>query len=147
MEVGAGNLTPTLLSTPTRVPPIPSSATFVARAVFLCQVTAPGMSSQNVIALGKRGTISLISHTALAIRCGPAYLLTELPPCLLLTTRFSDPNIGYCRLALVMSFCWAIHKTINQIRSGRDALNADIRAEALTVSLSNIWRKPSKKGR
>jgi hypothetical protein len=68
-------------------------------------------------------------------------------PLYIIDYQIADPNTGYCRLALVLTFCWAIHKTINQIRSGRDALNADSRAEALTISLSNIWRKSNKKGR
>jgi hypothetical protein len=68
-------------------------------------------------------------------------------PLFIIDYPIADPNTGYCRLALVMAFCWAIYKTINQIRDGRNALNADIRAEALTVSLGNIWKKSSKKGR
>jgi len=51
---------------------------------------------------------------------------------------------GYNRLSLVMSFCWAIHKTISQIRMGRVALDADHRAYALTLSLKSIWNPISK---
>ena len=51
---------------------------------------------------------------------------------------------GYNRLCLVMTFCWAIHKTISQIRMGRVALDADRRACALTLSLKSIWNPTSK---
>jgi hypothetical protein len=51
----------------------------------------------------------------------------------------ADGREGYNRLSLVMTFCWAIHKTISQIRMGRVALGADRRALALTLSLKSIW--------
>jgi len=56
----------------------------------------------------------------------------------------ADGGEGYNRLSLVMTFCWAIHKTINQVRMGRDALGADRRACALTLSLKSIWSPASK---
>ena len=46
---------------------------------------------------------------------------------------------GYCRLPLVMSFCWAVYKIIGQIRMGRCASGASERVVALTISLKNIW--------
>jgi hypothetical protein len=54
----------------------------------------------------------------------------------------ADPMLGYSRLALIMAFCWSIHKTINQIRSGRDPSNADLRVATLTISLDKLWSKP-----
>ena len=51
---------------------------------------------------------------------------------------------GYNRLSLVMTFCWAIHKTISQVRMGRVALGADRRACALTLSLKSIWSPVNK---
>jgi hypothetical protein len=38
-----------------------------------------------------------------------------------------------------MAFCWAVYKTIGQIRMGRCAAGATERAVALTISLRNIW--------
>ncbi len=65
----------------------------------------------------------------------PLYAL-DYPP--------ADGKGGYNRLGLVMTFCWAIHKTISQIRMGRVALGADRRACALILSLKNIWCPSSK---
>jgi hypothetical protein len=56
----------------------------------------------------------------------------------------ADPAAGYCRLSLIMTLCWAIHKTISQIKMGRVPLGADRRAIALTLSLKNIWSPVSK---
>ena len=57
------------------------------------------------------------------------------------------PDAGYSRIALVMAFCWAIYKIIDQIKAGRSSDKADARAIALTISLRNIWapvKKPNK---
>ena len=62
-------------------------------------------------------------------------------PLYLIDYSTADPKLGYNRLALVMTFCWAVHKTISQIRNGRDPTNADIRTASLTVSLNNVWSK------
>ena len=51
----------------------------------------------------------------------------------------ADANQGYNRLALVISFCWAIYKTISQIKMGRSATGACARAVSLTMSLRKIW--------
>jgi hypothetical protein len=51
----------------------------------------------------------------------------------------ADANRGYNRLALVISFCWAIYKTISQIKMGRSASGACARAVSLTMSLRKIW--------
>ena len=56
----------------------------------------------------------------------------------------ADPKAGYSRLALIMAFSWAVHKTIDQIKVGRSAEGADARAVALTMSLKNLWA-PAKK--
>ena len=62
-------------------------------------------------------------------------------PLYLIDYSTADPKLGYNRLALVMSFCWAVHKTISQIRNGRDPSNADIRTASLTETLNNVWSK------
>jgi len=63
----------------------------------------------------------------------------KLSPIFILDSPPADHDAGYNRLALVMSFCWAIHKIIGQIKMGRCAEDADTRAIALTLSLRNIW--------
>ena len=64
---------------------------------------------------------------------------TKLSPLFIMDSPPADHDAGYNRLSLVMSFCWAIHKTIGQIRVGRCAQGADARAIALTLSLRKIW--------
>ena len=49
------------------------------------------------------------------------------------------PDAGYSRIALVMSFCWGIHKIIDQVKAGRSSDKADARAITITMSLRNIW--------
>jgi hypothetical protein len=63
----------------------------------------------------------------------------KLSPIFILDFPLAEHGAGYNRLALVMSFCWAIHKIIDQIRMGRCADEADARAVTLTLSLKNIW--------
>ena len=46
---------------------------------------------------------------------------------------------GYNRIALVMSFCWSIHKVIDQVKAGRSSDKADARAISMTMSLRSIW--------
>ena len=71
-------------------------------------------------------------------------LSRKVTPCFIIDFPLADTKSGYNRLALVMCFCWAVHKTIEQIRSGRSSEDADRRIITLTVSLSNIWA-PAKK--
>jgi hypothetical protein len=56
----------------------------------------------------------------------------------------ADPKAGYNRLALTMAFCWAVHKTIDQIKMGRSAEGADARVVTMTMSLKNIWAPANK---
>ena len=56
----------------------------------------------------------------------------------------AEPNAGYNRLSLTMAFCWAVHKTIDQIKMGRSAEGAESRIITLTLSLKNIWAPPKK---
>jgi hypothetical protein len=51
----------------------------------------------------------------------------------------ADTDAGYSRIALVMAFCWAIHKIIDQVKAGRSSDKADARAITLTMSLRKIW--------
>jgi hypothetical protein len=53
--------------------------------------------------------------------------------------------IGYCRLALIMAFCWAVYKVVGQIRMGRCAEGAGERVVSLTILLRNIWAPVKKK--
>jgi len=77
-------------------------------------------------------------HSLMANKVSPLFI-TDFP--------LAEPNDGYCRLALIMSFCWAINKTISQIRMGRCATGAGGRAVALTMSLKNIWARAKKTGK
>jgi hypothetical protein len=63
----------------------------------------------------------------------------KISPLFILDYPPAEDNQGYNRLSLVMSFCWAVYKTIGQIRMGRCATGATERAVALTISLRNIW--------
>ena len=65
-------------------------------------------------------------------------------PLYIIDYPLADSGFGYNRLALVLTFCWAVHKAIGQIRNGRCAENANSRIVALTLSLNNIWMKSSK---
>jgi len=60
-------------------------------------------------------------------------------PLFILDYPHAAVNSGYNRLSLVMAFCWAVDKTISQIRMGRNATGATERAVALTMTLRNIW--------
>ena len=72
---------------------------------------------------------------------GEWYRITTNKTSPLFITDFplADDNQGYNRLALIISFCWAIYKTIGQIKMGRSADGACARAVSLTMSLRNIW--------
>ena len=63
----------------------------------------------------------------------------KISPLFILDYPPAVDNQGYNRLSLVMSFCWAVYKTIGQVRMGRCATGATERAVALTISLRNIW--------
>ena len=71
-------------------------------------------------------------------------LSRKVTPCFVADFPLADANAGYNRLAQVMCFCWAVHKTVDQIKSGRSAEGAAGRIISLTVSLRNIWA-PAKK--
>jgi len=66
-------------------------------------------------------------------------------PIFIIDSPPADKAAGYSRIALVMSFCWAIHKIISHIKMGRCAAGADTRAIALTLTLRNIWAPVKKK--
>ena len=67
-------------------------------------------------------------------------------PIFILDSPPADPGAGYNRLALVVSFCWAVNKIISQIRMGRSAEDAKAHIVTLTMSLRNIWA-PVKKAK
>jgi hypothetical protein len=73
-------------------------------------------------------------------------IINKTSPIFITDFPLEDAQADYCRLALIMSFCWAINKSISQIRMGRCASGAGERAVALTISLRNIWA-PTKKNR
>ena len=60
-------------------------------------------------------------------------------PIFILDSPPADLDTGYNRLALVMTFCWAVHKIISQIVMGRNPEDADARIVTLTLALRNIW--------
>jgi hypothetical protein len=68
----------------------------------------------------------------------------KVSPHFILDFPLADSNAGYNRLSLIMAFCWAVHKIIDQIKMGRSAEGADSRIVALTMSLKNIWAPPKK---
>ena len=118
---------------------------------YLCNLgdtVVPGDSSKHIfgacssvinawesILYGANGPRDL-PWAALAVNKVSPLFIPDYPP--------ADPKAGYSRLALVMAFSWAVHKTIDQIKVGRSAEGADARAVALTMSLKNIWA-PAKK--
>jgi hypothetical protein len=57
----------------------------------------------------------------------------------LLISPPADKQLGYNRLALTMVFCWAVYKTISQIRMGRSAVGASERIVTMTLDFRNIW--------
>jgi hypothetical protein len=59
----------------------------------------------------------------------------------------ADPEAGYCRLALTMAFCWAVHKITDQIKAGRSAEGAESRIVTLTLTFKNIWAPAIKKSK
>jgi hypothetical protein len=48
-------------------------------------------------------------------------------------------QLGYNRLTLIMAFCWAVYKTISQIRMGRSSFGASERIVSMTLELRNVW--------
>ena len=91
-----------------------------------------------VVLLHPNGPGDATWHSLMANKVSPLFI-TDFP--------LAEPNDGYCRLALIMSFCWAINKTISQIRMGRCATGAGERAVALTLSLKSIWARAKKSGK
>ena len=69
-------------------------------------------------------------YNSFSSKTSPLFIL-DYPP--------AEASLSYNRLSLVMAFCWAVYKTIGQIRMGRCATGATERAVALTISLRNIW--------
>jgi hypothetical protein len=69
-------------------------------------------------------------YNSFSSKTSPLFIL-DYPP--------AEAGFSYNRLSLVMTFCWAVYKTIGQIRMGRCATGATERAVALTISLRNIW--------
>jgi hypothetical protein len=63
----------------------------------------------------------------------------KVTPLFIADYPLADSKFGYNRLAVVMAFCWAICKTIDQIKMGRSADGASARAVNLTMTLKNIW--------
>jgi hypothetical protein len=51
----------------------------------------------------------------------------------------ASSDAGYSRIALLMSFCWSVHKVIDQIKAGRSSDGAGTRAISMTLSLRRIW--------
>ena len=118
---------------------------------YLCNLgdtVVPGDSSRHIF-----GACSSVFNAWEGILYG-AYGPRDLPWAGLAVNKVSplfipdyppaDPKAGYSRLALIMAFSWAVHKTIDQIRVGRSAEGADARIVSLTMSLRNIWA-PAKK--
>jgi hypothetical protein len=63
----------------------------------------------------------------------------KVTPCFILDFPLAEADAGYNRLAMVMCFCWAVHKTIDQVKSGQSAEGADRRIVANTMSFKSIW--------
>jgi hypothetical protein len=113
---------------------------------YLCDkgdIATPGDSSKHLF--NSCGPVSSawdrsLSRTVSVINPSEAAVL-EQPPSLLhiVNLPLADPKAGYCRLALLMAFCWACHKVIDQIRMGRSAEGADARIAYTTLSLRSIW--------
>jgi hypothetical protein len=113
---------------------------------YLCNlgsVADPGDCSRHLF-----GSCSVVRNVWDSIICGPGgpndiglanFFAKKTTPLFIPDYPIADPAFGYCRLSLIMTLCWAIHKTINQIKMGRDPLGADHRAVALTLSLKSIW--------
>ena len=68
-----------------------------------------------------------------------SFFCNKLSPLFILDYPPAEASQDYNRLSLLMAFCWAIYKTIGQVRMGRCATGAAERAVALTISLRNIW--------
>jgi len=63
----------------------------------------------------------------------------KVSPLFIIDFPLGGKDCGFCRLALVLSFCWAIYRTIGQVRMGRCVEGAGERAVSLTLSLTNVW--------
>jgi len=88
----------------------------------------------------------VLSHPKGPGDCGwHSSFVNKTTPLFITDFPLAESGFGYNRLALVMSFCWAIYKVIGQIRMGRCSEGAGERAVALTISLKNIWAKGSSK--
>ena len=78
------------------------------------------------------------------------YFSSKTNPLFVLDYPPAGSSLGYSRLSFVMCFCWAVYKTIEQVRMGRDNEGAAERVLLLTLSLKNLWKtrvkKPSKYG-
>ena len=145
MEAGAGCLTPAPLCMLIRVFPIHTHATCAGLVASLCLagdcITHIFTSCEcvkdawNNIINNSHGPRDLAWASLFVDRTLPLYII-DYP--------LADSGFRYNRLALVLTFCWAVHKAIGQIRNGRCAENADSRIVALTLSMNNIWMKSSK---
>ena len=67
------------------------------------------------------------------------HFANKVNPLFIIDFPLGGKNCGYSRLTLVMSFCWAIYRTIGQVRMGRCVEGAGERAVSLTLSLNNVW--------
>jgi hypothetical protein len=77
------------------------------------------------------------------------HFASKTTPLFIVDFPLADSTSGYHRVVIVMAFCWAVHKTLAQIRMGRSASGASERAVSLTLELKNIWApakpKPKRK--
>jgi hypothetical protein len=121
---------------------------------YLCElgeVSAPGDNERHIFqscCVVKEAWVDVLLHPK-----GPRdgewahHFASKVTPLFIIDFPLGGKDSGYCRLTLIMAFCWAVYKTIGQIRMGRCAQGAGERAAALTISLNNIWltRKPKAK--
>ena len=121
---------------------------------YLCElgdVCAPGDNERHIFqscCVVKEAWVDVLLHPK-----GPRdgewahHFASKVSPLFIIDFPLGGKDSGYCRLILLMAFCWAVYKTIGQIRMGRCAQGAGERAAALTISLNNIWltRKPKAK--
>jgi hypothetical protein len=118
---------------------------------YLCNrgdVTLPGDGSKHLF--GSCNSVKIAWDGILNNSRGPsdvAWTLlydNKVTPLFIPDFPLAEPNAGYNRLSLTMAFCWAVHKTIDQIKMGRSAEGAESRIITLTLSLKNIWAPPMK---
>jgi hypothetical protein len=98
------------------------------RHIFLSCLCVKGAWAD--VLLHPKGPADGAWYSSFSSKNSPLFIL-DYPP--------AEGTSGYNRLSLVMSFCWAVYKTIGQIRMGRSATDATGRAVALTLTLRNIW--------